>query len=179
MLTTRVYATDFEHDSAHNKTNASLTDSPLTEAGNDTFGTIQEVIRKLNRDSEVDWSKVNLEVLRKHLLDMNDMTTNIEVISQRAVDRGVRIRVRPTTLRSESALDRVFSAHPAQLKSETGWEMLVQKNEQMYTLTVTSGKPTEVDKIRGLGYIGLMASGSHHQSHHLMMAKGETPHHNH
>jgi hypothetical protein len=27
--------------------------------------------------------------------------------------------------------------------------------------------------IRGLGFIGLIVSGSHHQPHHLAMAKGE------
>ena len=30
--------------------------------------------------------------------------------------------------------------------------------------------------IRGLGFIGLLASGSHHQPHHLAMAKGEFMH---
>jgi len=27
--------------------------------------------------------------------------------------------------------------------------------------------------IRGLGFIGLLAEGAHHQPHHLAMAKGE------
>ena len=33
--------------------------------------------------------------------------------------------------------------------------------------------PPEVAHIRGLGFIGLMVSGAHHQPHHLAMAKGE------
>lgn len=44
-------------------------------------------------------------------------------------------------------------------------------------LTVTSGDPQQVQHIRGLGFIGFMASGSHHQAHHLAMAKGQFLHH--
>jgi hypothetical protein len=30
-----------------------------------------------------------------------------------------------------------------------------------------------VARIRGLGFIGLLVQGAHHQPHHLAMAKGE------
>ena len=43
-------------------------------------------------------------------------------------------------------------------------------------LTVTATDPKEVQHIRGLGFIGLLASGSYHQMHHLAMAKGEFDH---
>jgi len=33
-----------------------------------------------------------------------------------------------------------------------------------------------VPRIRGLGFIGILVSGSHHQAHHLAMAKGELSH---
>jgi hypothetical protein len=41
---------------------------------------------------------------------------------------------------------------------------------------VTSSEASEVAHIRGLGFIGLMVSGSHHQPHHLAMARGEHIH---
>lgn len=151
-------------------------DGNLTEAGNDAFGTIQEVIRKLNNDPNTDWSKVNLEALRQHLLDMNDMTLNVEVISQKAVQNGMEAIIRPTTDRAALALDRVFMAHPSQLKKDTGWDMVVEKNDGQYKLTTTSKNPADYDKIRGLGYIGLMAYGDHHQRHHWAMATGRNPH---
>jgi hypothetical protein len=34
----------------------------------------------------------------------------------------------------------------------------------------------ETRHIRGLGFAGLMVSGSHHQAHHLALAKGEPMH---
>jgi hypothetical protein len=43
-------------------------------------------------------------------------------------------------------------------------------------LTVTSNDPKEVTRIRGLGFIGILVSGSHHQPHHLAIAKGEFSH---
>jgi hypothetical protein len=42
---------------------------------------------------------------------------------------------------------------------------------------VTTTKPDEVAKIRGLGYIGILATGAHHQAHHWAMARGINPHH--
>lgn len=151
----------------------------LTEAGNDAFGTIQEVIAKLNNNPNTDWTKVNLEALRQHLLDMNDMTLNVEVVSQEPIRNGMKAIVRPTTARAALALERVFKAHPTMLKKETGWTMLIKKQNDQYILTTTSENPRDTSKIRGLGYIGLMAYGNHHQPHHWAMATGENPHANH
>jgi len=33
-----------------------------------------------------------------------------------------------------------------------------------------------VQKIRALGFMGIMVQGSHHQMHHLAIAKGEPMH---
>ena len=160
----------------HHQHPVETTEAPLSEAGNDAFGTIQEVIARLNSNPDTDWSKVNIEALRQHLVDMNDMTLNVEVISQKAVQQGLVAIVKPTTARSAAALKRVFTAHPAQLKRDTGWDMQIVKTGDRYTLTTTTENPGEVSKIRGLGYIGLMASGGHHQLHHWAMATGVNPH---
>jgi hypothetical protein len=37
--------------------------------GQDAFGAVQEIVRMLEADPETDWSKVDLEVLRQHLID--------------------------------------------------------------------------------------------------------------
>ena len=158
--------------------------SPLTEAGNDVFGTIQEVITKLNADANTDWSKVDIEALRKHLVDMYEMTININVISQESIKDGLKVKMEATTARASAALKRVFSAHPMMLEQETGWIMKVESltsdnTKGQYLLTITTTSSHEVDKIRGLGYIGIMAYGNHHQPHHWSMAKGSNPHSHH
>jgi hypothetical protein len=38
------------------------------------------------------------------------------------------------------------------------------------------GSSSSFQHIRGLGFIGLLVSGSHHQPHHLAIAKGEFDH---
>jgi len=150
--------------------------SPLTEPGNDAFGTIQEAIRALEADPNTDWSKVNLEALREHLVDMNNMTLNVTVMSQKPIDSGVEILVMPDSARAAGSLDRVLAAHPAQLEMETGWKMTVRKKDGKYDIVVTTQKRSEVAKVRGLGYIGILAIGGHHQLHHWAMATGKQPH---
>jgi hypothetical protein len=162
-----------DHPSTHH---AMSTPLPLTAAGNDAFGTIQEAIQQLDADPHTDWSKVNLEALRQHLVDMQNFTLHVEVLSQTPITQGMKAEVRPTTTRSEASLERVFAAHPAQLKRETGWDMHVAKQGDVFVLTVTTPNPAEVDRLRGLGYIGVMALGAHHQVHHWGMVRGASPH---
>ena len=53
-----------------------------TMPGQDAFGAIQEVVRMLEADPNTDWSKVNLEALRQHLIDMNEVTLKAEAVAK-------------------------------------------------------------------------------------------------
>lgn len=150
--------------------------SHLTEAGNDAFGTLQEVLQQLRDEPKTDWSKVNLESLRQHLVDMRNFTLGVDVVSQISITNGVEIILVPDTQRVAKSLDRVFAAHPAQLKRETGWTMSTVKVNGQYKIIVTGKSKADTLKIRGLGYIGVMVWGNHHKNHHWMMAKGYNPH---
>ncbi len=150
----------------------------LTESGTDPFATLQEVITALEASPNTDWEKVNIEALRLHLVEMQDMTINVQV-KQRRIDNGFQAVVTPTTSRAVKSLTRVLSGHPAQMKAETGWDMQVSNNNGVFTLTVTTDNAKDVAKIRGLGYIGVMAYGNHHQPHHWAMASGDNPHNGH
>ena len=147
--------------------------TPLTQPGNEVFGAIQEVIQKLKDDPDTDWSKVNLEALRQHLLDMKSFTEQVEVLSKEPVENGVKIQIKPASERAVGALKRLFSMHPAMLKKEKGWDMQATKQGPTWTVTCTSANPSDVEKIRSLGYIGLLAEGAHHQRHHWMIATGK------
>ena len=175
-----------DHNNMDHQMHAAQSDAPAeqsqitgplpTEAGNDAFGTIQEIIELLNNNPDTDWTQVNIEALRRHLVDMHDMTINVNVISQKAIPNGMIAVIEPTTPRAAGALARVMMAHPAQLERETGWTMRIDRRGRRYALSVTTENAQEVDKIRGLGYIGLMAYGTHHQPHHWSMATGHNPH---
>ena len=60
--------------------------------GQDAFGAIQQIVRMLEADPNTDWSKVNLEALRQHLIDMNEVTLKAEAVAK-PVDGGIEVTV--------------------------------------------------------------------------------------
>jgi len=165
-----------EHSAMHHQQMIKSTESNLTQAGNDVFATIQEVIVRLNNNPDTDWAKVDIEALRQHLLDMNDMAVNVEVLKQKTLINGLRLAIQGTTARAEKTLVRVFKEHPIYLKRETGWNMKVERYGKQFIVTTTTEKPEQVQKIIALNYIGLMAYGKHHQVHHWGMSTGQNLH---
>ena len=148
----------------------------LTEPGNDAFGTIQEVVRKLRENPHTDWSRVDLEALRQHLVDMDSFTKHVSEISKRNIKSGVELEVRADSEAASQSLARALSAHPRMIKDEFGWDITVSGKGPVYQMRVTSPHPQDVEQIRGLGYIGIMALGQHHQMHHWIIATGGNPH---
>jgi len=142
--------------------------------GQDAFGAIQEIVRVLESDPKTDWSKVDLEALRQHLIDMNDVTLQADVATKR-VDGGLEVAVTGSG-RTLAAIQRMVPAHAAEINGLNGWSAKTAPLDKGVLLTVTAGDPKEVQRIRGLGFIGILVSGSHHQPHHLAMAKGEFAH---
>ncbi len=150
--------------------------TPLKEAGNAIFGTIQETIKMLDADPKTDWEKVDLEGLRQHLIDMENFTSGVDVLEQKNIDKGVEVVIRAKSKDAHDSLSRALKAHPSMMESETGWTMGVKQDKERFTLTIETQKPAEVARLRGLGYIGVMALGDHHQVHHWLMASGSNPH---
>jgi len=144
-----------------------------TLAGQDAYGAVQEIVRILEADPKTDWSKVNLEALRQHLIDMNEVTLKAEAAAK-PVDGGLEITVTGDG-RTLEAIQRMIPAHARYIerKHPHGWNAKNESQPNGVLLTVTSSDPKEVPHIRGLGFIGIMVSGHHHQWHHLAMARGE------
>ena len=145
-----------------------------TLPGQDAFGAVQEIVRVLEADPKTDWSKVDLEALRQHLIDMNDVTLKAEVATK-AVDGGLEMAVTGSG-RTLAAIRRMVPAHASEINGLNGWNAKASMLDGGVLLTVTAIDPKEVAHIRGLGFIGILVSGSHHQPHHLAMAKGEPIH---
>ncbi|NQZ30949.1 MAG: hypothetical protein HRU06_06720 [Oceanospirillaceae bacterium] len=160
----------------HMMTTAQSVTLQPTEAGNDAFGTIQEIINILQRDPSVDWRRVNLEALRVHLIEMQDMTLNVEVIKQKPIKNGFVAVIKATSRRAEFSLTKVLAVHPKMLAIENGYNMAVASENNQFKITVTATNEQDIIKLQGLGYIGVMALGNHHQMHHLAIAKGQQSH---
>jgi hypothetical protein len=148
--------------------------STPTTPGQDAFGAIQEVVRMLEADPSTDWSKVDLEALRQHLIDMNEVTLKADAAAKQ-IDVGLEIAVTGSG-RTLAAIQRMITAHVKEINGLNGWSAKTEALPNGVLLTVTSADSKEVRHIRGLGFIGLLVSGSHHQPHHLAMAKGEFTH---
>ncbi|HEV8680830.1 MAG TPA: hypothetical protein VGQ90_15750 [Stellaceae bacterium] len=145
-----------------------------TLPGQDAFGAIQEVVRILDADPKTDWSKVDLEALRQHLIDMNEVTLKADVAAK-PIEGGLEVAVTGSG-RTLLAIQRMIPAHAQSINGRNGWRVTAAALPNGEILTVAASDPKEIQHIRGLGFIGLLASGAHHQPHHLAMAKGAFDH---
>ena len=78
--------------------------------------------------------------------------------------------------RTLAAIQRMVPAHTTEINGRNGWTATTAMLDKGVLLRVTASNPKEVSHISGLGFIGVLVSGSHHQPHHLAMAKGEPIH---
>lgn len=142
-----------------------------TMPGQEAFGTIQEIIEILESDPSTDWKSVNIDALRAHLIDMDEVTMNSHV-QREDIPHGLKMIITGEG-RTIDSIKRMVPTHNAMtLSSFDKWQTKVEMIDNGVILTVTSNDTAEVDKIRGLGFIGIMSVSSNHQFHHLMMAKG-------
>lgn len=144
-----------------------------TLPGQDAFGAIQEIVRILEADPRTDWSRVNLEALRQHLIDMNEVTLKADA-APKQIDGGLEIAVTGSG-RTLVAIQRMVPAWVEMANGHDGWGAKTAAIPNGELLTVTATDQKEVQHIRGLGFIGLLASGVWHQPHHLAIARGEMP----
>jgi hypothetical protein len=148
--------------------------------GQDAFGAISEVVQMLDADPSTDWSKVDLERLRQHLIDMNEVVLRSQV-KQSEVPGGLVMDVTGTG-RTEQAIRAMLVPHAAELGRMPVFAAKTEPIPGGVRLTVTAKAPDDakaVARLRGLGFIGLLTAGAHHGPHHLAMAKGETFAHSH
>ena len=145
-----------------------------TEPGQAAFGAIQEIVEKLQADPQTDWSKVDVDALRQHLIDMDEVTMRA-VAQKESIENGLRIKVTGSD-RTLAAIPRMVPDHALEIDGLQGWTVRTAPLSDGVELTVTASDGAEVQKLRALGFMGIMVQGSHHQMHHLAMAKGEFTH---
>jgi hypothetical protein len=147
--------------------------STPTQPGQAAFASIQEIVQILEADPATDWSKVNIEALRQHLIDMDNVTLRA-VVQSKPVDGGVRFTVTGTGDVRDS-IRRMITAHAATMTGAGGWIYVSAEVGDGASLTVKVPEQ-DMPKLKALGFIGVMTVGMHHQEHHLMIARGMHPH---
>jgi hypothetical protein len=144
------------------------------ETGQSAFAAIQEIVGILNANPATDWSKVDIEALRQHLIDMNNVTLGAKVVAND--DAGsVRFLVSGEGEVRES-VRRMVMAHAATMNGQEGWGFAAETTPDGASLTVTPPDAAQMAKLKALGFIGILTLGMHHQAHHLMIAAGHSPH---
>lgn len=144
--------------------------APL-EGGQAAFAAIQEVVSVLTADPATDWSSVDIEALRQHLIDMDNVTLRAQVAME-AIDGGARFLVTADDPLVTASIRRMTVAHVATMNGVEGWTLEASEIPRGAVMIATG----DAAKIRALGYIGVMTVGAHHQAHHLAIARGMQPH---
>jgi len=148
----------------------------LMQPGQDAFAAMAEVVRVLEGDPGTDWSKVDLERLRQHLIDMNEVVLRATVAAT-AVPGGLTMDVTGSA-RTAQSIRAMAVPHAMELDRMPAWSAKTEPLGDGVRLIVVARDPSDlstVAKIRGLGFAGLLVQGGHHGPHHLAMAKGELP----
>jgi hypothetical protein len=145
-----------------------------TQGGQAAFAAIAEIVALLQADATTDWSKVNLERLRLHLVDM-DLVTLRSRVAATPVAGGAQFVVRGTG-ETVAAIKRMTGAHVTMLANSSGPRVVRTELADGVRLLVTAADTSDagaVARVRALGFIGLMATGDHHAAHHLALARGD------
>jgi hypothetical protein len=144
------------------------------ETGQSAFAAIQEIVAMLSADPATDWSKVNIEALRQHLIDMNNVTLGA-VVEAKSSGNSMQFVVSgdgPV----QGSIKRMIMAHAVTMNGVEGWKFLAETSDTGVVLTVTPPDQASMTRLRALGFIGILTLGMHHQQHHWMLANGMSPH---
>jgi len=152
--------------------NADAVPAGLMEGGQSAFAAIQEIVAQLMADPTTDWSRVDIEALRQHLIDMDNVTLRTRVGAEE-IEGGARFEATSEDAAVTSSIRSMGPAHAATMNGFEGWTMQAAEVPGGAALVVTG---TDPDRIRALGFIGVMTVGMHHQAHHLTLAAGQNPH---
>ncbi len=162
------------HERMHAEPMARMHAAEPALPGQDAFGAVAEVVRLLDADPKTDWSKVNLERLRQHLIDMHEVVLR-SAVTQSPVPAGLVMEVRGVG-RTAEAIRSMVVPHAVELNRMRPWSAKAEAMPDGVKLTVTAkdaGDAKTIARIQGLGFIGLLTEGAHHGPHHLAIARGE------
>lgn len=151
-----------------------------TQPGQAAYGAIAEIVRLLEADPNTDWKKVNIEALRQHLIDMDDVTLRSKA-AERNIPDGLEMNVTGSG-RTVSAIRNLLASHAAALEMSDVYRATTTDIPDGAKLVVTARNPTDtttVARIRALGFAGLFTEGNHHAQHHMALARGESMSHMH
>lgn len=140
------------------------------DMGQSAFAAIQEIVGMLQADPSTDWSRVNIDALRQHLIDMDNVVLHANV-STTATGKVVTFDLSGSEAVRDS-MQRMIFAQAARAERDAGWTYSARETPLGAALVVVTPDEASAIKLRSLGYFGLVSQGTHHQMHHMMIARG-------
>lgn len=128
----------------------------------------------LQADPTTDWSHVNIDALRTHLIDMDNVVLHADALTTVA-GSVVTFDVSGEGAVRES-IRRMIFAQAATAHGDLGWTYSARQTDRGALLTVETRDSASAAKLKAMGYFGLVSQGPHHQVHHMMIARGQPPH---
>lgn len=144
------------------------------EAGQSAYAALGEAVRIMVADRQTDWAHADVDALRNHLVDMDNVTLRAAVATT-PLANGATFHVSGDGA-VVGAIQRMTRSHFAETDFGKGWKMTVQPTAAGADVTVVSPNRADATEINGLGFFGILTMGAHHQPHHLMMARGAMRH---
>lgn len=167
---------DREHGMNHGQQmGETLIPASPTEPGQSAFAAIQEIVELLQSDPNTNWANVDIERLRQHLIDMDNVTLRSDVTLEN-IETGYRYVITSETDTVVASIQRMVTSHVETMAGLQPWEQKVELIAEGVILTATGGTEAQNRELRGLGFLGLLTAGMHHQPHHLAIARGLDAH---
>lgn len=164
------------HDMSNMQMAAAPASSALHETGQSAFAAIAEATAALEANPNTDWSKANIDELRNHLVDMDNVTLHADV-ARTDIPGGARFVITSPDPRVRDSINRMTRLHASMANKEGPYRLAPGAIPDGTALTITAPDAAGQTKIRALGFFGLLTEGVHHQLHHSMLAKGEPMNH--
>ena len=139
-------------------------------SGQDAAGAIQEVVGLLLADRNTDWSRVQINKLREHLVDLDQIMLKAE-IDHHEIEGGLVVRATGDP-RTVEALRRQVPSHVERMNGFRGWQATSAEEGDVMVVTITSTDDLETAILRGVGFFGFMASGVHRPHQLLAVSRG-------
>ena len=87
-------------------------------------------------DPATDWASVDIEALRQHLLDMDNVTMRREVVVE-PVPGEASFRVTSSDVAVANSIRRMVTAHAETMNGSAGWQMTASSTDTGADLTAT------------------------------------------
>lgn len=146
--------------------------APAPTAAPTSLAVLAGLVARLEADPSTDWRRVDLEVVRRHLADLERVTLAAEVRAEE-LPGGVGLIVSGPDPATVAAIQRLLPERAVRLAEARRWRVTTATLPEGLRVEIRSLDPREAGRIRALGLAGLLVAGPLDDAYLLSLARGE------